>query len=365
MYLKELKGTLKINGQGTWSSPKNPKELYIITTAKKRDSHEWESELIPFGLKVGDNKGVKVIIDSWNNVKKYSKVYCQLFIFDEQKSVGRGTWSKSFIKIAKHNHWIMLTATPGDNYTDLIPLFIANGYFKNRTEFNTYHVVFKPYMKFPCIDHYVNTGILNKYKREMFVLMDSPRHIKKESQIIRCEYNKDIYKTIWRKRWDPYGNCPIEETGKLCYLLRRVTNEDRSRINHVIDILREHSKAIIFYNFTPELELLRKLCSDNDIVESEWNGERHEELPSGDKWVYLCQYTAAAEGWNAITTDTMIFYSLSYSYKTMVQAAGRIDRSNSPFDILYYYYLTSYAPIDLAIQKALHEKRNFNERSFV
>ena len=367
IYLNELKGTMQINGKGKWSPPKIKKDLYIITTARKRDSHDWDKEMIPFRLStdVSLSEGnIKVVVDSWNCIQKYVNVYGALFIFDEQKTTSGKKWSKAFIKIAKKNRWIMLSATPADNYNDLVSLFIANGYFKNKTEFNMRHVVFKPYMKYPVVDHYIGTGTLNYYRRQMYVIMDSQRKIHRESQIIRCKYSKENYKTIWKKRWDYFDNEPIEESGKLCYLLRRVVNEDEDRINHLIDILKEHPTAIIFYNYSPELELLRETFSKIHYKFTEWNGEKHEEVPQGNKWVYLCQYNSCSEAWNCITTNTMIFYSLNYSYKTTVQAAGRIDRSNSPYDILYYYYLSSYSPIDLAIQKALHEKRNFNERSF-
>jgi len=367
MYLNELKGTLQINREGRWSPPKIKKDLYIITTARKRDSHDWDKEMLPFRLStdISLSEGkIKVVVDSWNCIQKYVNVYGALFIFDEQKTTSGKKWSKAFIKIAKKNRWIMLSATPADNYNDLVSLFIANGYFKNKTEFNMRHVVFKPYMKYPVVDHYIGTGTLNYYRRQMYVIMDSQRKIHRESQIIRCNYSKENYKTIWKKRWNYFDNEPIEESGKLCYLLRRVVNEDEDRINHLIDILKEHPTAIIFYNYSPELELLRETFSKIHYKFTEWNGEKHEEVPQGNKWVYLCQYNSCSEAWNCITTNTMIFYSLNYSYKTTVQASGRIDRSNSPYDILYYYYLSSYSPIDLAIQKALHEKRNFNERSF-
>lgn len=367
MYLMELKGTLQINSKGRWSPPKIKKDLYIITTARKRDSHDWDKEMLPFRLStdISLSEGkIKVVVDSWNCIQKYVNVYGALFIFDEQKTTSGKKWSKAFIKIAKKNRWIMLSATPADNYNDLVSLFIANGYFKNKTEFNMRHVVFKPYMKYPVVDHYIGTGTLNYYRRQMYVIMDSQRKIHRESQIIRCKYSKENYKTIWKKRWNYFDNEPIEESGKLCYLLRRVVNEDEDRINHLIDILKEHPTAIIFYNYSPELELLRETFSKIHYKFTEWNGEKHEEVPQGNKWVYLCQYNSCSEAWNCITTNTMIFYSLNYSYKTTVQASGRIDRSNSPYDILYYYYLSSYSPIDLAIQKALHEKRNFNERSF-
>lgn len=368
VYLAELQGRLKVNKVGTWTKPTRPKDIYIITTAKKRDSREWENELVPFGLSV-DKKlsagGVKVIIDSWNNIKNYQKVYGAVFIFDEQRVVGKGAWVKSFLKITRANHWILLSATPGDSYQDYVPVFIANGFYRNRTEFNQKHIIFKPYMNFPVIDHYINTGVLERHRRDILVHMEPPTKNKKQSIDIYCNYDKEKYKRVWKERWDIYNNCPIEETGTLCYLLRRVVNEDGDRIRKLKEILGSHPRVIIFYNFTPELLLLRSIARELGAEVGEWNGEVHSQVPTGERWAYLCQYTAAAEGWNCITTDTIIFYSLNYSYKTMVQAAGRIDRLNTPFPILNYYYLKSRAPIDIAIQRALQQKKKFNEKQFV
>lgn len=357
IYLQELKGSLQINGEGVWKPPKIKKDIYIITTAKKRDSGEWEKELKPFKI--------KAVIDSWNNIQKYQKVYNSFFIFDEQRVVGSGAWVKAFLKITKKNHWILLSATPGDTWKDYIPVFIANGFYKNRTEFNMKHVIYKPYMNFPVIDHYVDEYELISQRNQILVHMRASRKIKKEKKKITCMYDKNKYKKIFRDRWDVFENKPIEETGKLCYLLRRVVNEDEDRINALKLLMYDHPKTIIFYNYTPELNILRQVAKEMQYDIGEWNGEIHSEVPTSKKWVYLCQYTAASEGWNCITTDTIIFYSLSYSYKAITQAEGRIDRVNSPFDVLYYYYLESAAPIDLAIARALHEKRDFNERSFL
>lgn len=367
-YTQELGGSLKVNGVGRWAKPTRQRDIYIITTAKKRDSLEWEEELLPFGLSTDPKLSashVKVFIDSWNNVTKYKNVYGAMFIFDEQRVVGKGAWAKAFLKIAKRNHWILLTATPGDSWQDYIPVFIANGFYRNRTEFNNLHVIYKPYMKFPVIDHYVNQGVLVRHRNDILVKMEVVKKARGTSHTVICEYDQIKYKRIFRDRYNIYDGCPIEETGKLFYLLRRVTNEDPSRIEATRKLLLEHPKSIIFYNFTPELNILRKLASDLSYTIGEWNGEVHSSVPTSDKWVYLCQYTAAAEGWNCITTNVIIFYSLNYSYKTTIQAAGRIDRANTPFKELHYYYLKSYSPIDRAISKALSQKKDFNEKKFL
>lgn len=368
VYLNELKGSLRINGNGRWTKPKVIKDVYIITTAKKRDSLEWEEELLPFGLSTDQKHSaghVKVFIDSWNNITKYKNVYGAMFIFDEQRVVGKGAWAKSFLKIAKRNHWILLTATPGDTWEDYIPVFIANGFYRNRTEFNNTHVIYKPYKKFPVIDHYVNQGILVRHRNDILVNMPFVKRATVINHTVICEYDAVKYKQVFKDRYNIYDDCPIEETGKLFYLLRRVTNEDPSRIEATRKLMIKHPKSIIFYNFTPELNILRKLANELGYAVGEWNGEVHSEVPTTDKWVYLCHYTAAAEGWNNTTTNVIIFYSLNYSYKTTVQAAGRIDRLNTPFKELHYYYLKSYSPIDRAISKALSQKKKFNEKKFL
>lgn len=361
VYMSELGGSLRINGKGEYKKPTTPKDIYIITTAKKRDTHEWEAEVAYFCLP----KSISVVIDSWNNIQKYQKVYGAVFIFDEQRVVGRGAWVKAFLKIAKKNHWILLSGTPGDTYMEFVPVLIANGFYKNRSQFNAEHVVLKPWIKFPTVDHYINTKRLDFYISQVMVTMKYVNEKAKHVIEIPCDYNKELYKKILKERWDFFDDEPVEDVGKLCYLLRRVCNDDNSRYLSLGEIISSKTKVIVFYNFNYELERLRVFFQKQGFEIGEWNGQLHTDLPTGEKWAYLCQYTAACEGWNCQTTDTIVFFSQNYSYKITEQAAGRIDRINSPFKDLYYYHLRSTAPIDLAIKRALALKRNFNEKIFM
>ena len=331
--------------------------LYIITTARKRDTQEWEKELEPFDIQ-------PKVIDSWNKIKDYREVENGFFIFDEQRVVGYGTWAKSFIRISRHNQWILLSATPGDTWSDYIPVFIANGFFRNKSEFTTKHIVWSRFAKFPKIDHYVGQAVLNRYRKDILVTMDFHREAIQHHEDIWCEHDPLIYKSMMHSRWDMYKEQPMQNAAELCFCLRRLVNSDETRIRQVIDILEKHPKSIIFYNFDYELELLKDSLGGKDYEIAEWNGHRHEPIPIADKWVYLVQYTAGCEGWNCTETDTIIFYSQNYSYKVMLQASGRIDRLNTPFKDLYYYHLKSHSSIDLAILKALKLKKNFNEKSF-
>lgn len=346
-----------------------PKDLYIITTAKKRDSLEWEGELAPFLLSTHKEANLyrnQVIVDSWNNIKKYKEITGAFFLFDEQRVIGSGSWVKSFLKIAKNNQWILLSATPGDTWSDYIPVFIANGFYRNRTAFIDAHVVYSRFTKYPKIDRYVGTGRLIKLRNSILVHMDFERKTVAHHEDIYVSYDIGCYRDVGRMRWNPYKGEPIINAAELCYVWRRIVNSDESRQTALLEILENHPKAIIFYNFDYELDILKGLYYGYEVQIAEWNGHRHQPVPDGcERWVYLVQYTAGAEGWNCITTDTIVFFSQNYSYKIMQQAAGRIDRLNTPFKDLYYYHLKSRSGIDLAISKALKEKKDFNERKFV
>lgn len=361
-YEKVCKGLIK-----PFAKMKKPIDLYIITTAKKRDSLEWEADMAPFLLSTTDNldyNKVKVTVDSWNNIKKYSDTKNSFFIFDEQRVVGYGVWSKTFIKISKKNKWILLTATPGDTWSDYIPVFIANKFYKNKTEFERNHVVYSRFTKFPKIDRYVGTKKLTKHQDDILVYMSCERHTVSENKTIFLPHNKKEEKDIMVNRWNIYTDEPIINAAEMCYLLRKSANSIPERVSETIKIIKRHRKVIIFYNHTYELNILRDMCEDQNYIYAEWNGEKHEEVPKGKSWVYLVQYTAGAEGWNCITTNTIIFYSQNYSYKTMIQAAGRIDRINTPYTDLFYYHLRSSAKIDVAIKQALVSKKNFNIKVF-
>lgn len=352
---------------GKHKKMKDPKDLYIITTARKRDTMEWEGELSHFLLSTNPDTSAyknKVIVDSWNNVKKYKEVKGAFFIFDEQRVVGSGEWVKSFLKIAKSNEWILLSATPGDTWSDYIPVFIANGFYKNKSEFLREHAVFARYSKFPKIEKWMGSGKLNRYRRMILVDMKFQRKTEQHHEDVYVDYDIATYKDVMKNRWDIYKQEPIVNAGGLCYTLRRLVNSDPSRSAKLIDIFKEHPKMIVFYNFDYELDILKSLDYGKNVTVAEWNGHKHEPTPTKGKWVYLVQYTAGAEGWNCISTDTIVFYSQNYSYKIMHQSAGRIDRLNTPFEDLYYYHLKTRSSIDISIARAIKEKKNFNEKGF-
>ncbi len=367
-YVKEGGGALKVNGEGEYRPMTKPVDLYIITTAMKRDSGDWEQECAPFMMSTKEELNIdkiKVTIDSWNNLHKYVGVTNSFFIFDEQRVVGAGQWSKSFIKVCRSNRWILLTATPADTWMDYVPVFIANGFYKNRTEFVRTHVVYKTFRNFPIIDRYVVEHRLVKYRQAILVNMEFSKQTKAIKKIIKTQYDKSLYRTVGFDRWHPIEERPIKDITELCLLLRRVCNIDKSRFDALNDVLAKHAKVIVFYNFNYELEMLREFLKDS-VSFGEWNGHKHEPIPDDkETWVYLVQYNAGAEGWNCIESDTIVFFSQNYSHKIMTQAAGRIDRLNTNFSELYYYHFVSDAPIDQGIKRALDSKKNFHEQRFV
>lgn len=371
-YFKECGGEID---DTIYKNMTSPLDLYIITTAKKRDDCDWNKELAPF-LISNDPKAtpydIKVTIDSWNNIKKYADVKGAFFIFDEQRVVGNGQWVKSFLKIAKENRWVLLSATPGDTWSDYIPVFLANGFYKNRTEFTQNHIVYSRFSDYPKVDRYVNTRRLVRLRDKILVNMDDIRKTVRHEETVWCEYDIPCYKNAAKTRWNPYTEEPMRNAAELCYVWRRIVNSSPNRQTKLLDIFDEHPRLIIFYNFDYELDIMKNLfehymkgAEEKKFQMAEWNGHKHQPIPESESWVYLVQYNAGAEGWNCIKTDTIVFYSQTYSYKVLEQARGRIDRLNTPFTDLYYYHLKSKSGIDLAISKALSQKKKFNEGRYV
>ena len=343
---------------------RNPKDLYIITPAVKRDKGEWITELNLFRMSPDPKQNYydnKIVIDSWNNIKKYADIKSSYFVFDEDKICGGGAWTKAFLKIAKNNDWIILSASPGDTWLDYWSVFVANGFYKNKTDFQREHVIYSRYSKFPQVDRYINIQRLERLRSRILIDMNIQRHTKPHHEDVYCNYNIPFYKDVFKKRWDPYKNEPLKQASELCWVLRKIVNSDESRQVKLLELLEKHPKVIIFYSYDYERDILINLGYSPGTEIKEWTGHKHEPIPTGDKWVYLVNYASGAEGFNCISTDTIIFYSQTYSYKTLLQSIGRIDRLDTKFIDLYYYHLKSRASIDIAISRALKEKKQFNE----
>lgn len=366
-YTRVCGGGLNINGVGEPYPMKRPRDLYIITTARKRDSLDWEEEALKFGLfpdRENSREGVMLTVDSWNNIGKYTQIRNAFFILDEQRLVGSGAWVKSFLAIAKNNSWILLSGTPGDTWMDYIPVFVANGFYKNRTEFLREHAVYNRYSKYPKVDRWMGVERLERHRKDILVEMPFERHTTRHTKNEIVTYDKDLFNVVMKDRWNPWKQRPIRESGEYFHAMRKVVNSDLSRLAKIVDLTMAHDRLIVFYNFDYELEILRILPDILEIPVAELNGHKHDDLPEGDRWVYLVQYTSGSEAWNCTTTNAIAFYSLNYSYRVLEQAKGRIDRLDTEYEDLYYYMLRSMAPIDLAIVKALARKQNFNEKSF-
>lgn len=364
-YFKEQGGSIEPN----YVPMKNPKDLYIITTARKRDTLEWEDEFGPFLITTNPDVSYykhKVVVDSWQNIKKYIDASNAFFIFDEDHVTGWGAWTKTFLKIVKSNDWIILSASPGDTWTDYMAVFIANGFYRNKTEFTNEHIQYDPRCKnFPKIQRYLNTGRLIRLRNKILIDMDFNRQTIPHHEDVYVRYDIPMYREAMKTRWDPYKNEPIQQAAGLCYVLRRIVNTDESRQVALCELFEKHPRMIVFYNFDYERDILLNIYYGEDVEVAEWSGHAHQPIPDSKSWVYLVQYTAGCEGFNCIKTDTIVFYSQNYSFKVMMQAAGRIDRLNTPYTDLYYYHLKSRSGIDLAISKALSTKKKFNETKFV
>lgn len=349
---------------------KGSPDLVVITTAKKRDSGEWSEEFARFALKEGVNHGmggVTVTVDSWNNIGKYVDADRNtVFIFDEQRAIGHGAWSKAFVRIARSHPWIMLSATPADDWKDWCPVMVADGFYRNRTDFFRRHAIYSRYTTYPKITSWYDTHQLEVVRDRILVTCEVPRQTERHDIELGTGYNKTAVKTMMKERVDPETGEPFMNASQLCYAIRKVVNCDPSRMDMARDVFEDHGRVIVFYSLRAELELIHMAAGMAGISEvGAYNGSTHDEVPTGNRWVYAVQYNAGAEGWNCTTCNTILFWDLPYSYRQLEQAKGRIDRLNTPYRNLFYYSMTSNAKIDLAIKRALRLKKDFNAAAFM
>lgn len=342
--------------------------LYVITTAKKRDSLEWEEEAARLGLSTNPAcsfTGSSIVVDSWNNIGKYSDREHAVFFFDEQRASGSGRWVKEFLKITRKNTWLLLSATPGDVWMDYLPVFMAHGFFRTRTEFMEDHVVFDRFAKYPKVKRYIGEAKLQRLRRSILVEMPVERHTTRERETVYCDYDRDLYKWVVKNRMDPWTEEPLKDAGGVCRILRKVVSDNDWRSEQAKRILSSNERVIVFYNYNYELDRILAVAESLGLPTAQWNGHRHDAIPAEPRWVYICQYTSAAEGWNCTSTDTVLFWSLNYSWRVTEQCEGRIDRLNTPYSRLKYYFLESHSSIDEAVRRSLSSKKVFNERAFV
>ena len=342
--------------------------LYVITTAKKRDSLEWEEEAARLGMSTDPAcsfTGSSIVVDSWNNIGKYSDREHAVFFFDEQRASGSGRWVKEFLKITKKNTWLLLSATPGDVWMDYLPVFMAHGFFRTRTEFMEDHVIFDRFAKYPKVKRYIGEAKLQRLRRSILVEMPVERHTTRERETVYCNYDRELYKWVVKNRMDPWTEEPLRDAGGVCRILRKVVSDNDWRSEQAKRILSSNERVIVFYNYNYELDRILAVAKSLGLLTAQWNGHRHDAIPAEPRWVYICQYTSAAEGWNCTSTDTVLFWSLNYSWRVTEQCEGRIDRLNTPYSRLKYYFLESDSSIDKAVRQSLSSKKVFNERAFV
>ena len=202
-------------------------------------------------------------------------------------------------------------------------------------------------------------------RRQILVPMVYKKVTERKRQLIYSEYNTDNYHKIMKERWNIFEDKPIENASELLQIIRKTVATDPDRKLNAKIMMDAHDRLIIFYNYNYERDVLIEIAEELGKEYFEWNGHAHEDIPDQEQWLYFVQYTAGAEGWNCISTNVIMFYSVNYSFRYMEQAEGRIDRINTPYNVLEYYYLTSHSQIEKDILSTVNRKKNFNASAWV
>lgn len=246
-----------------------PRDVIVITTAKKRDKFDWQKifQEIGMGTHPESTMAALLTVDSWNNISKYKEIKDAFFIFDEQRLVGSGAWVKSFYEIAKNNHWIMLSATPGDTWLDYVPVFRANGFIKNLTQFKDSHVIQRWTGRYYQVHGYRQVGQLVRWRNQILVDMPYEKHTTRHSHDIWVDFDEAAVKELVKNRWNVLENKPIQDAGELFRVMRRVVYSHESRLDQVRALLKKHPRLIVFYNFDFELDILRTLANGSKSTE--------------------------------------------------------------------------------------------------
>lgn len=143
---------------------------------------------------------------------------------------------------------------------------------------------------------------------------------------------------------------------------------DNYKIDKILELMDEFPRVIIFAKYIAQIAAIENALRKAKKPVLTLTGatkDRQNAFKEAKKRLncaFICQAQISA-GWELPEYPVMIFASMSYSFVDRVQAEGRIQRANHIKKNLYIDLVVK-GGIDEAVQKAIHNKKDFDERIY-
>ena len=106
------------------------------------------------------------------------------------------------------------------------------------------HVIFNRFVKYPKVEAYIDTWKLTENRQKILVHMHYEKKTKHVIKLMYASYDESLYKFVSEKRWNVYTDKPIKNISELCYVWRKIVNDDKSREDIIGRIIEEKRKVI-------------------------------------------------------------------------------------------------------------------------
>lgn len=359
-----------------WLERNHATHVIIATTASKCHSKDFQTtELIKFTSPEFRAHLVSLEVVSWHMLKKWTdkKSPQQLanyyFVADELQRCRQGVSSlmgRAFLFITKHcKAWTGYTGTPGDNWLQFHPYFIATGKIKNKTEFMRDYTISQQY-PFPMVLGFRHEDTLKGWWRDISYEPDTSEVMSQlpaeTHQIMRFPTPKG-YKKVLKSSTTLDGEF-LDSNMALYHHLRQMC-ATKQKLDALEDLLSSlSSPLVIFFNYTCEREQILGLAAHMKRKVWRIDGECHEiptEETIGQNDIVLCHYLSGSEALNLQFCHYMVFYSPNYSYSISVQAKGRVKRVGQQNPMFFYSFLCSDS-IEEEVMDCIKQKKDFAEK---
>lgn len=299
-------------------------------------------------------------------------------ILDESSLIKNASSNRTkFILKLRPDNVILLSGTPvGGKYEELLTQCKLLGWKITKKAFWERYINFIEIdmgnFKIPKVVGYKNVDELKDKLREYGAVFqktedvfDLPEQIEQTVMVDNTasykKFKKDRVITIDDR--ELLGDTSLT---KMLYLRQLASQYNSNKIGALKDILEStEDRVIIFYNFTAELDQMKKVCKELKKPISIINGKVKDlkNYDSKDNSVTLVQYQAGAMGLNLQKSNKVIYYSLPLASELFEQSKKRTHRIGQTRTCFYYYLITK-GSLEEEILNTLKMRKDYTDQLF-